>query len=260
MSLALGFDPGFKFVTQQVLADWRAHALSAYPNEACAFVTDAGLMPVDNIHADPAKFFRVDEQDYLRAVGEGLRAFLHTHIPLPKQGPFYVPEEPSELDMASQIAMAVPWGISACDGENVSNVVWWGDQVPMAPLVGRVFIHGVWDCYSLIRDYYRTRGIVLKNQPRQPDWWDDGERDLYADNFEVAGFYRVTDGTLKPGDVFLCKVRSAVLNHGGVYTGDGLILHHLAGTLSGHSPAVRWQSKLDFIIRHRDFEEKTDAS
>ena len=43
------------------------------------------------------------------------------------------------------------------------------------PLLERPFIHGSWDCYGLIRDWYlQERGISLPDFPREDNWWTRG--------------------------------------------------------------------------------------
>ena len=49
----------------------------------------------------------------------------------------------------------MPWGIIPTDGERVGDPIMWGDQLPIAPLIGREFRHGTSDCYTLVRDAYR---------------------------------------------------------------------------------------------------------
>jgi cell wall-associated NlpC family hydrolase len=102
-----------------------------------------------------------------------------------------------------------------------------------APLLGRMWCHGVLDCYSLIRDWYRLeRGIVLPDFTRSDEWWLKNQN-LYVDNFRAAGFTRIVDeDALQPGDVLLMQIMAPVPNHGAVYLGDGIILHHLHGRLS----------------------------
>jgi cell wall-associated NlpC family hydrolase len=110
----------------------------------------------------------------------------------------------------------------------------------------------VTDCYSLVRDWFRVeRGVTLPEFPRDDDWWDAGQ-DLYSANFESAGFRRITvaEEDLQVGDCFLCRFRSPVINHAGIYVGDGLILHHLSGHISGHSPLNIWRRTIESWVRY----------
>ena len=72
-------------------------------------------------------------------------------------------------------------------------------------------------------------------------WWSAGG-DLYLDGFAEAGFEVVsTDPTeharaIEPGDVFLRRVMSKKINHGGVYIGDGLMIEQLPKSLVARRP------------------------
>lgn len=101
-----------------------------------------------------------------------------------------------------------------------------------APLIGRHWSHGVLDCYSIIRDWYRLeRGITLPDFERADEWWHKGQN-LYVENFKAAGFTSVPMEELQPGDVLLMQVASRVSNHGAVYLGNNIMLHHLHRRLS----------------------------
>jgi len=146
------------------------------------------------------------------------------------------------------------------DGENTTDPQCWGDQLPKAPLLGRPFVHGIWDCYSLVRDWHASEhGIIIPEYPRAHLWWrpEDGYEggNMYEEGFVEAGFKRVIRSSPLPGDCFICRLKSPVLNHAGVYLGNDTILHHPGGSLSLRSPASRWSSKMDFLVRHKDLPE-----
>jgi cell wall-associated NlpC family hydrolase len=57
------------------------------------------------------------------------------------------------------------------------------------PYVGREFVFGVVDCYTLCRDWYnREFGLNLNDYDRRDKFWLRGEN-LYLDNFAKEGFY-----------------------------------------------------------------------
>lgn len=78
-----------------------------------------------------------------------------------------------------QINSGLPW-LLVCD-EKIHR------YEPVPPLLGRQFVHGVTDCYSLFRDAYHLTGINLPDFERHDDWWRHGE-ELYLDNMESNGF------------------------------------------------------------------------
>ncbi len=66
-------------------------------------------------------------------------------------------------------------------------------------LTGRRFEYGVTDCYTLFRDAYHLAGIEMPDFHRGDDWWRHGQN-LYLDNMEATGFYRVALTEAQPGD------------------------------------------------------------
>lgn len=201
-----------------------AHAHAEYPREACGLLVVVRgrerYWPCRNIAAG-TEHFALHPEDYAAAEDAGdVVAVFHSH---PNAGP-----QPSQADRVACEATGLPWWIVGVP------VIRWAHLQPEGyrlPLVGREFVHGVVDCYSLIRDYYLDElGIELPDFERRDEWWNKGEN-IYAQNFEKAGFTRVKSDPQRH-DVILMQVQANVPNHGAVYLGDGIILHHLHGRLS----------------------------
>ena len=198
------------------MQDIRDEAIAAYPHEAVWLITKAGTKRVDNTHEDPENFFRVSLQDTIAATREGLLSVVHSHC-----DGWAVP---SAEDMHAQALSGVPWGVLSTDGNTASEITWWGeDAVP--PLEGRGFVHGVSDCYSLVRDYYRLKGIVLDEVPRNWQWWDT-DQNLIVDQFELLGFKQVPLNDVQEGDTWVSQVRNKSPHHCGIVLANDLILHH----------------------------------
>src|SRR5690606_5087054 len=52
------------------------------------------------------------------------------------------------------------------------------------PYTDRPYLYGVYDCYSLVRDYYKREFNLTLNAYQDEDkWWDRGEN-WFADNFQ----------------------------------------------------------------------------
>lgn len=96
--------------------------------------------------------------------------------------------------------------------------------------VDRPFLHGIFDCYTLVRDYYRREfGLWLPaNIQRTYGWWENGEN-LYVDGAPKYGFRQVDD--VKRHDLLVMKF-GPVPNHGAIYLGEGKLLHHIGGRFS----------------------------
>lgn len=201
------------------------HARAEFPKEACGLIAVVKgrrrYFPCKNLSTEGEDRFEIDPQDYARVedLGEIVGVF-HSH---PNAS-----ANPSEADRLGCEASGVVWYILGLPSGVWVNLKPSGYTVP---LVGREFVHGVLDCYTLIRDWYRhERGVTLPDFQRKDEWWVAGEN-LYVDNFESAGF-QIVDGLPEEGDVLLMQVCSNVPNHGAIYLGNDQIVHHLYGRLS----------------------------
>lgn len=252
---------------KQHYAQMMKEAVEAYPNEAVWFITEAGCWQAENTAADPQNAFSVSQEDTLKATTETLLAVVHSHP--------HHPPCPSEADMKGQIATGVPWGIIGTDGTTALKPYWWGATTPVADLRNRSFHHGITDCYSLIRDYYRTEmDILLPEYPRSWEWWTKGNKEapqnLYVEGFASAGFVQIPMGVNpdhflglevepEPGDMWFTQLFSPVPNHGGVYLGNGLCLHHLSSSKPvdpsrpvREEPIYRWADHVTHWFRHKE--------
>jgi len=248
--------------------DAKTHARQQFPKESCGLIVAGNYIACENVAAPVEEHkegddncgcqlcsFQIDPQVYLKHADK-IDFVVHSH----PNGPLY----PSRADMEGQLQTGVPWAIIALDEDRVGDPLMWGDSLPIAPLVGRPFMHGVHDCYSLIRDCYRLgkdelakqdipdwpyEPILLPTGVRDDGWWEKGE-DLYDRNFPLAGFIEIPETEVRPGDVFLMKIRSEQFNHGGLLISNDLILHHLPLRLSRREPAGLWGRQAGRWLRY----------
>jgi proteasome lid subunit RPN8/RPN11 len=223
------------------------HARADYPREACGLLVIRKGREVyarcRNIGVGTDQFV-IHPEDYAAADIQGeIVGVVHSH---PGMSP-----EPSQADRVACEASGLPWHIVGFPSEDWVRIEPTGF---VAPLVGREWSHGVLDCYSLVRDWFRSeRGVLLPNFARFDDWWKRGEN-LYLDNFAQVGFEAVNFAdlrSLQPGDCFLMQVASPVPNHAAVYLGDGLILHHLQGRLSSRDVyGGYWQKVTTHVLKY----------
>lgn len=217
------------------------HARSLAPEEACGVVlgNEGGdrYVPCENVAEDRRTAFEIDAGFMAEARASGaLRAIVHSH-PHGLDGP-------SKTDMAQAAEDDVPWGIAVLDPVHRPKLFFWGDMLPVAPYEQRPFRHGIADCYALVRDWYKQeRGLVLPLTPRDPDWWNKGQR-VIEDNLHRFDFDAFGDSEpLQPGDVLLFQVGAPTINHTGIYVGNGLVLHHLTNRLSRKDVLGPWKQK-----------------
>ncbi len=242
-----------------------AHALQAFPGEAFGAVLGSRDRPVyrpvvevaDNSRAG----FRVDEAALRRledAHGPLLAAVrTRSSTATRKEDVDPLLFIPSAAEMRAQAALAAPFGVVVCDRSRCIDRFWFGDQCPPSPLLGRPFRHGVTDCYSLIRDYYRQeKNVLLPDYPRDWNWWIQG-LDLYSAGFEEAGFRVIDPADAADADAVMFRMRSKVPNHAAVLLDGGWMLHHPASLrpydplrVSYREPLKRWKRHVMHWVRY----------
>lgn len=190
----------------------------------------------NRVRHSPAELQRIDQET-------PIQAHWHSHV--------NQPATPSQADRVSCAASGVPWMICSYPS-GVFQVI-----QPIAeemPLLGRVFTHGVIDCYTLIKDYYKqVRKIDLPDFYRPDDWWKTPGLDIYRKNLNEAGFSEIKFDLkdVRQHDIFLMTIRSKDPNHGAVYLGDGMMMHHFQDCLSQRLfYSQYWQHRTSLIARY----------
>lgn len=236
----------------ETLDAFRAHGVEQYPREACGlFAIIKGkerYLPCRNMAETAMEHFILNPEDYAKAEELGdIIAVGHSHP--------NVSAQPSEADRVSCENSGLPWLIVSV-GKNYDGAVEAMEIREIepcgfkAPLVGRQFVHGVTDCYTLVQDWYeRERNMRLPHFDRRDDWWLKGE-DLYMANYAACGFKPIT-GPMEVGDIILMQIRASVPNHAAIYLGDGFILHHFHGRMSSRDVYDGyWQENTRVVIRY----------
>lgn len=220
------------------------HARSEYPKEACGLIYLKGLIELDYAPCrnttgdDPTESFVVHEDDYLETESKGrILGLVHSH-------PDALPE-PTQLDLdvcrfngLDCIIVGFPNGK---DGEPVFFKK--GFIREDLDYERRPFLHGIVDCYTLLRDWYwRERKIDLPDFYRPDQWWDhEPKLAFYSERFTEAGFGLVMKRPqardlvgLEVGDVLIAHVHSDTPNHAMIMIDPvrNEILHHPYGALS----------------------------
>ena len=209
-------------------------AKAEFPAESCGLIAVVKgrrrYFPCKNIARTNLEHFVLDPADYAAVEDQGeIVGVVHSH---PKTSP-----NPSAADRVACEKSELPWYI-------VNPVVeTWGFCKPegfQLPYVGRQFVFGVTDCYTLCRDWYKREwGLVLYDYERRDEWWLNGQ-DLYNDNYAKEGFYQIPLADIERGDMLLMQFTTDRPTHAAIYLGDQLILHHLDGRLSSRDLLGRY--------------------
>lgn len=223
------------------------HALAEAPREACGLVVVVKgrekYWRCRNLAQSPNDYFVLCPDDYAAAEDAGeVVAVVHSH---PRSS-----EQPSEADRLSCTKSGLRWYIV-----NPGTLAW-AEIAPSdykAPLIGRQWVWGVSDCWTLVRDWYaETWGLDLPDWQRPIDMWEFNERPMFEGLWADAGFVEVPLQKMQVGDALLMSLDgSPGLNHVAVYVGDQLILHHIRGRLSSRDVfGGYYQKQTGRVLRH----------
>lgn len=239
---------------EEVIAAAKAHAIRVYPQESCGLIVEAGYVECENVHIDPLNWFEIDARIMAKYMKKGpILAVVHSH----PEGPNF----PSVSDQQGQIQSGLTWGIVPVIGTNegddivpvASDIVWWGDALPIAPLERRRFVWGIFHCYALWRDWVRLEwGVTPPNFPCSPDFVEEGYS-IFVDNCEQAGLRnlgKIEMSELEVGDMLVGHVKGAFPNHCGVYLGGDDFMHHQPNKISGKDNLLRWWPFIDTVMRY----------
>lgn len=220
------------------------HAAEAFPEECCGVVTQSlDVIPLKNVAADPLHSFAVSPEDYLPYVAGALYMY-HSH----PNGAAVASEGDEECVERLRLPLMI---VSWPEGK----VRLLGSPVNHLEITGRPFLYGVFDCFTVLRDFYlKEFDIRLPNLTRpRPEWWlDNVLYDPFSDCAEQCNL--VDSPGLAYGDIiFFTRNGSMVPNHAAVYVGQNRILHHGLGSFSGSTDYnTMYRDSTVRILRHVD--------
>jgi proteasome lid subunit RPN8/RPN11 len=193
--------------------------------ECCGLIlSNNSTKECTNKAVDPTIDFVIDSKVYARAEnGLGVKAIYHSHT------------NGNRHFTASDVQLANRTQKPIILYDVIHNQFSAIDPSGDTELTGRDFCYGIYDCFSLVRDYYKQeKGTELPNYPRSSDElvWDKKEWDWIDSQYELVGFREVKSP--ERGDVIAMSIgnNAAGINHLAIYMGDNTLLHQLAGRKS----------------------------
>ena len=218
--------------------DALVHAKNQDPKESCGLLIDVKgkekYYPCKNLSSYSQQCFIIDPEDYAKAEDSGkVLAVIHSHP--------VTPPVASQADMISCEESGLIWHIVNPKTEQ------WGFYKPSGykpPLIGRHWVWGITDCWSLVRDWYKEKlGITLRDWDRPTTPEEFIENPMFEKCAWRTGFRQLRpEEKLENGDLIFMSIMATGLNHVAIFL-DGDVLHHLADRISCREPYNQWLLK-----------------
>ena len=223
----------------------REHAMSLPDQEVCGLIAADKYWPCKNTHPSPSQFFAIAAKDYARIERKGpIQGIFHSHID--RQSKF------SAEDVKGCKASQTPW-VLFCLGTSEWS---YADASGNAPFLGRPWVYGIYDCYSLFRDFYKREfNIQLADYNRGAEFeWASPEWRMFEKNVKDQGFIEVESAERK-GDMLLMQLQSPFPNHTGVLINPSrnIFYHHLLDRFSEENVyGGYWAKHTNKVLRHKE--------
>lgn len=222
--------------------DMEQHAKDEWPNESVGVIVNDAYMPLKNVSKAPHETFTIDPKGWIGAKKEGdIQAVVHSHNNY---------RHASVADQTQQLKLGIPFVIVNLINKSVESVFSWGDTLPIPDLIGRSFHQGAYDCYSIVRDYYRLHGIVLFNVPREYRFWDS-DSNVITNNEHQAPFYEIDKRYATKHDVIVYGEHRGKADHLSVIGDNYQVYHHFEGRLSSRMTMEVDKSRIVKVLRYK---------
>jgi len=230
------------WLTREQKAEIKRLALASPASETCGFVLDDGsVLEVPNSAEDPVNEFAIDPAIYAEH-DQKISGIWHSHLELAGFSP---------LDQQVLATDDTPWAVY-CMADDT-----WHECAPamrtFAPLEGRPFVYGVYDCYSLVQDFLAKKRKVNLPDWERKDWGEWNTPSFTPFDVEWTNYgKRVTDGRYQRGDILLLNLgdHRGHTDHVGVFTDSRHFLHHPSGMVSRlQTFGGYWERRLNWVVR-----------
>jgi len=224
------------------------YAKQQAPDEACGLLAiikgKKQFWPCKNLAEGKFEFFILDPDDWAECEDTGeVIGVIHSH-PVGTA-------TPSDTDKAACEHLGFPYFIYSIENDQWVNFEPSGWKSPT--LIGREFIWGKYDCWSIITDWYKeTKNINIKfwKRPKKiKDFLNNPEFEFALPKLNFKKLPTIKD--IKIGDVLLFQSVTGNLDHVAVFIGDNMILNHNIKGLSCREPFdLRYQQALKGVYRY----------
>ena len=227
---------------------FKNYAKNQAPDEACGLLAiikgKERFWPCKNLAEGKFEFFILDPDDWADCEDTGeIIGVVHSH-PVGSA-------TASDNDKAACEHLGFPYYIYSIEHDHWEQLEPSGWKAPS--LIGRKFIWGKYDCWSIISDWYlETKNIKLKEWERPKRIKEFIENPLFERGLPLTGFKKQPNNDcLQVGDVLLFQSITGNLDHVAVYIGDMMILNHNIKSLSCRELFdLRYQQALRGVYRY----------
>lgn len=196
---------------EHLSASIKKHGKNEYPKESCGIIVGdyrPEYIACENISPDPENNFAIS-QEVLQEYGNDIKAIIHSHPD--------TPPVPSFSDQQNQYMTGIPQGIFSVNEGIAEEIFVYPDSY--VPLIGRPYVWKIFDCFTLVRDYYvQNRFQTLVDYPRKLEELRTSYKRIL--DLNIVGFSKCP--TYQKNDLLFFRDEC----HLGVYLGDNQILHH----------------------------------
>ena len=222
----------------------KAHALGDFPREACGIVVKTPserllAIRLPNSHPQPEKSFLVHPSAFKEALQNPLVYVYHSH---PYTKAVFSPADVKMIEdtgYAGLVYSVLEDAFAECVPSGIEM-----------PLEGRHFCFGVFDCVTLVNDYYRKKFNV--KFPLHLTSLSDITVGVQEIDQHIIDRNLSRVDNPKEGDIILMSLtKNQRVSHCAIYLGDGLMLHQLINRTSckevygGH-----WKNATVCFLRH----------
>jgi len=116
-------------------------------------------------------------------------------------------------------------------------------------LIGRQWDYGRSDCFSLVREWFSLKGVIIPDFDRPADL--DSCESLFLAEAKACGFFQVEFDRRRPGDVLIMRLGTMTPMHAAILLENEQILHQRQDSLSAVEPLRRYYvSRVAAVFRH----------
>ena len=116
-------------------------------------------------------------------------------------------------------------------------------------LIGRQWDYGRSDCFSLVREWFSLKGVIIPDFDRPADL--DSCESLFLAEAKACGFFQVEFDRRRPGDVLIMRLGTMAPMHAAIVLENEQILHQRQDSLSAVEPLRQYYvSRVAAVFRH----------